>query len=326
VDAVTSAFRLEPYHPRHLEPWNALVRASKNGTFLHERGYVDYHADRFTDASVVAWDGDDGRPVAVLAANRATMADGDWLISHGGLTYGGWVTDQRMTAAGMVKLFELLGGALREQGYAGLIYKVVPRVFHRTWADEDLYALFVSGAQASRIEAGAAIDLKSPLGWSKGKKHSLSKARRAGVRVAESDDFERFVDLLASVLQRHGTRPVHTPDELRLLTSRFPGRIRLFTAVAGGEPAMISAVLAYDFGHAVHVQYMASSEQGREIGGLEAIFDALVSQIFPDRSAISLGISTEAGGRVLNEGLMRQKEMFGARTVAHLTFSWRMAD
>ena len=34
--------------------WDEMVRLSRNGTFLHERGYMDYHSDRFTDCSLVA--------------------------------------------------------------------------------------------------------------------------------------------------------------------------------------------------------------------------------------------------------------------------------
>ena len=32
--------------------WNSFIGCSKNGTFLFNRGYMDYHADRFTDASL----------------------------------------------------------------------------------------------------------------------------------------------------------------------------------------------------------------------------------------------------------------------------------
>jgi hypothetical protein len=33
--------------------WNAFVRASKNGTFLFDRDYMEYHSDRFDDHSLV---------------------------------------------------------------------------------------------------------------------------------------------------------------------------------------------------------------------------------------------------------------------------------
>ena len=65
--------------------WDEFSRASRNATFLHQRGYMDYHSDRFEDCSLVALR--DGKPCALLPAN---VVDGT-LWSHRGLTYGGWI-------------------------------------------------------------------------------------------------------------------------------------------------------------------------------------------------------------------------------------------
>src|SRR5260221_7666560 len=78
--------RLERYAPAQRGLWNDFVGRSKNGTFLFHRDYLEYHADRFEDHSLLAFQ--DQKLAALLPANRA----GDMLISHGGLTYGGWVT------------------------------------------------------------------------------------------------------------------------------------------------------------------------------------------------------------------------------------------
>ncbi|MBQ9821268.1 MAG: GNAT family N-acetyltransferase, partial [Muribaculaceae bacterium] len=34
--------------------WNDFVQSSRNATFLHQRGYMDYHSDRFSDCSLLA--------------------------------------------------------------------------------------------------------------------------------------------------------------------------------------------------------------------------------------------------------------------------------
>jgi hypothetical protein len=48
------SFTFKPYHAEDLETWNRFNQASRNGTFLFDRGYMDYHADRFTDASLMS--------------------------------------------------------------------------------------------------------------------------------------------------------------------------------------------------------------------------------------------------------------------------------
>src|SRR5688572_14875793 len=77
---------IERYTADHRDEWNSFVTNSKNGTFLINRDYMDYHSDRFTDSSFL-FRAANRKLLAVVPANR----DGDRLISHGGLTYGGFI-------------------------------------------------------------------------------------------------------------------------------------------------------------------------------------------------------------------------------------------
>ena len=46
--------------------WDEFARMSRNGTMLHQRGYMDYHSDRFKDCSLVALH--EGKLCALLPA------------------------------------------------------------------------------------------------------------------------------------------------------------------------------------------------------------------------------------------------------------------
>ena len=70
------------YTAAYHRDWNDFVSESSNGTFLFLREYMEYHADRFTDYSLLVYDGN--KLLALLPANRS----GDVLYSHAGLTYG----------------------------------------------------------------------------------------------------------------------------------------------------------------------------------------------------------------------------------------------
>lgn len=50
-----------------------------------------------------------------------------------------------------------------------------------------------------------------------------------------------------------------------------------------------------------------------------------MERLYVGRSYLSMGISTEQAGRLLNTGLVEQKERFGARTVVHDFYSWEWA-
>jgi hypothetical protein len=302
------------YGPEDGSLWNGFVQQSRNGTFLFDRGYMDYHADRFRDHSLIFED-EGGSVVALLPANRSDTL----LVTHGGLTYGGLVTDMRMGAARMLEVFDALFSHCRGEGIDRLRYKAMPRIYHRQPAEEDLYALFRCGALRSRVDASATISLRAPLAWSKGRKHSLGKARKSGLEVLETEDVEQFHSILQARLdQRYETRPTHSAVELSLLRSRFPSKIRLFGSFKGER--MLAGIVMYDCGEAVHAQYMASCAEGRDAGALDLIVYELTTGFFSDRTWFDFGISTEDQGRSLNEGLARQKEMFGARTTVYETY------
>lgn len=300
-----------PYTANQRDAWNHFIGESANGTFLFNRGFMDYHADRFTDQSLMAYE--DGKLVAVLPASLGAERR---IVSHGGLTYGGMVTGQRMNAALAMSLFEALLHHYRQAGFLSLLYKPVPHIYHRRPAETDLHALFVNGARLCRSDLSATIPLQSTAGFAKSKRAGIKAAEKAGVSVAESRNFAGFWALLADTLdKRHGTAPTHSQSELELLGSRFPREIRLFEASL--QHRIGAGLLVFDCGPVIHVQYIASSEEGRAVGAVDAVVAHLVTEVFRDRMWFDFGISTENQGRDLNVGLSRQKEMFGASSTVY---------
>ena len=97
-----NSIEITRYSCELLHEWNQFVDHSKNATFLLNRSYMDYHADRFSDCSLVIRS--KGRIVALLPANIS----GSIVFSHGGLTYGGLITDHRMTAKLMIDIVRRL--------------------------------------------------------------------------------------------------------------------------------------------------------------------------------------------------------------------------
>ena len=89
------------YNETHKEEWDAFVKTSKNGTFLFERNYMDYHKERFTDASLMIYN--DNRLCALLPATLHEEKDA--VVSHGGLTYGSLIIDTEATSTLVLEIF-----------------------------------------------------------------------------------------------------------------------------------------------------------------------------------------------------------------------------
>ena len=104
------------YTPALKAGWDAAVEASRNGTFLFRRDYLEYHADRFPDCSYLFFL--KGKVIALLPAHRR----GDMLCSHAGLTYGGLILSPSATAERVLALFDLMAEELPRDGITRLLY------------------------------------------------------------------------------------------------------------------------------------------------------------------------------------------------------------
>ena len=298
------------------DEWNLFVAASKNGTFLFDRRFMDYHSDRFCDHSLLVYR--DQRLYALLPANQKD----DTLVSHGGLTYGGLVTDSRCSAKGVLDAFTAINEYLRQQGFRHVVYKAVPWIYHQLPAEEDLYALTsVCHARLTIRDISSAIIGDRKMRFSESRKSGIRKAHRQGLTVAESTDFAAFWQILNENLTgKYGVRPVHSVAELELLHSRFPEKIRLYMAFDGETP--VGGTLLFLTPQVLHTQYISANAFGKQHGAIDLLFDHLINNTYKDYPYIDFGKSTVSDSADLNEQLIFQKEGFGARAVCYDTYEY----
>jgi hypothetical protein len=303
-------WRVEPYEAAKRGDWDAFVEQARAPHFLFLRDYMEYHSDRFEDSSLLVYDGN--RLAALLPATR----DGDTIRSHGGLTFGGFVTGDRMTAHGMIETFDAMIARLRETGARRLVYAPVPHIYHRVPAEEDVYVLFRLGARLIRRDLSSTIKRGHRLPLSKGRRSSTKRATGEAMTIERSDEFATFMELDAAMLEeRYGVTPTHTGAELARLAARFPDSIKLFVARDG--PSLLAGVVVYETERVAHAQYIASSDEGRARGAIDAIVAHLLDELYAEKPYFDFGISTERDGAHLNRGLVRNKESYGARGVAY---------
>ena len=297
--------------------WNAVVAGSRNGTFLFDRAYMDYHASTYSDHSFLVRK--KNKVEAVIPGNAA----GTVFYSHQGLTYGGVISTENITVTDMLEIFGALNELLRRDGFASVVYKPVPALYHSMPAEEDLYALFRTHARLLSRQISSVILQANKLPFSESRKSGLRKAMRSGVQIRESEDYGAFWGILNEVLaSRHGARPVHTLEEIELLHQRFPRNIRLHVAVRGD--AIVAGVVIYLSETVAHVQYIATTEDGKQCGALDLIFNKLINEVYAATPAFEFGTSTRNGGLILNEPLIFQKEGFGGRGVVYDAYEYAL--
>jgi hypothetical protein len=239
----------------------------------------------------------------------------DQIVSHGGLTYGSLLYTPRLKQSDCVEVLRCILHYYASMGIRHLTYKAVPGIFHRSPGQEDLYAVWRLGGQLTRRDVSTAVDLRAPQRVSKGRQWMMNKARKANIQIRRQSDPTQFHSLLTGVLARHGATPAHTLHELRHLMGAFPIEIQLYEAVRDAQ--LLAGALVFVLDHTAHTQYLANSPEGREVGALDALLGHLIQKEFAGMNYLSLGISTTAEGKTLNEGLIAQKEGLGGSSVCH---------
>ncbi len=306
------------YRREDKELWNSFVSKARNATFLFDRNYMDYHADRFDDNSFMFYH--KGKLKAVLPANVA----GDTLYSHQGLTYGGLLLDKKANVEDVLECFDSLNSWLRENGISKVIYKALPWIYQQYPSEEDLYALtWKCKAQLISRDISSSIVIDNKLKFAESRKSGIRKALSLNIEVGESNDVDGFWHVLEDNLgNRYNAKPVHTANEMKLLMSRFPNNIRLYVAKMNGE--IVGGTLIYVTPQVVHTQYISASVEGKKHGALDLLFDYIINKVYANCRYFDFGKSTEQGGAYLNEPLIFQKEGFGGRGVCYDWYQWEL--
>lgn len=308
-------FTIRPYQEADQENWDALCAQAEQSTLLHTRRFLSYHGDRFVERSLIIEE--EGVMVGLFPAAEHS-ADRTHVVSHPGITYGGVLHAGALRGERMLYALTAIGDHFSKQGYTRLTYKVVPSFYHSVPSQDDLYALFRLGASRVRCDLSSTIDLSRRGRVSQRRRRGLKKAQKAGVCITTGTVcLPAFWGVLTENLARkHGVSPVHSLNEITLLSERFPENIQCVCAQLNGD--VVAGIVFFDTTTACHAQYIASSEAGYQVSALDMLFEHYIEQADAlGKRWFDFGISTEAGGTVLNENLYRFKSEFGASGFVH---------
>ncbi|MBZ9652577.1 GNAT family N-acetyltransferase [Psychroflexus montanilacus] len=304
---------IKSYTSTKKKEWNTFIKQAKNATFLFEREFMDYHADRFTDYSLMVYD-DKNKLVACLPAN---VTDENTVYSHQGLTYGGFCFKKELKLPVQLEIIQTILQYLNQQGVKKMLYKAFPRFYNELQTDEVEYAMFLLNANLYRRDTALAIDYSNRFKYSSNYRREAKQAAKIGIKVMESDEFESFWrDVLEpNLYSRFKIKPVHNIEEILLLKSKFPNNIKLYIAQEGNKT--IAGTVFFETKTVAHAQYISATDEARKNGALNQLYLHLIDKVFNDKKYFDFGIANENNGKVLNQGLLAWKERMGGRAYSH---------
>jgi hypothetical protein len=304
---------VKKYDNSWLEKWNNFLDDSKNGSFLFKREFMEYHADKFNDYSLIVVD--ENKPIGLLPANLRDNI----VYSHQGLSYGGFIVNCNIKMPKLLEAFKATLSFLHNNEIQTLILKNIPYIYHRYPADEIEWALTCVKANLYRRDSTLSIQNKNPLPYQERRQRSIKKAQKLNPIVCknEPDGLDKFWlhVLEPNMLKKHDLKPVHSLEEIKLLTSRFPENIvhyNIYIAdqIMAGCTMFLNSMVA-------HAQYISGTEEGRANGCLDYLFNYLIEKEYNKYPYFDFGNSNEDSGMKINLGLMGWKEGFGGRAISH---------
>lgn len=280
---------------------------------------MEYHSDRFTDFSLLIFQGN--RLMAVLPANRNDAV----VYSHQGLTYGGLVLKQGMGLEHVTQIFESVLVYLKEEKIKKLVIKQLPEIYHKRPSNE-LYYLLTKHAEIIDTQMVLAVDYSKPLQIHKTKQKYYRKGEKHGFVIKKEDDFELFwTQILVPRLQtRHNAMPVHTVAEMRYLKSMFPDNIFQYNIYY--EEELLAGITIFETDQVVKSQYGATTAKGEQLKAFDYLFLHLIFMYQQQKKIFSQGTVTEKNELGYNPGLLKQKEELGCEIFLQHTYALTLSE
>ena len=301
-------FTITRYNASHHEIWDNFVSRAKNATFFFFFNFMDYHAHRFEDYSLMVYKG--SKLFALLPAHKMKHS----LCSHNGLTYGGLVLSEQAKLLEVYEAFKTLLEFLDEAGFQKMELKIIPTFYNTSPSDELAFLLYKANAHLMRREVLMVIDYQNQLPFQKNRREGLNKAKRNGLELRVDENYEGFWNevLIPNLASKHQVAPVHSLAEIQLLAARFPENIKQVSVYKEGK--IVAGTTVFLTKTTVHPQYVSGNRDKNADGSLDLAYDFAINHFKQGRRYFDFNISSEENGTVLNQGLIFWKETCVART------------
>jgi len=300
-------YNIIKYQPDLQADWNRFIKESANGTFLHQRNYMDYHQDRFNDFSLMIYS--KNKLTAVLPAH---IIDND-IFSHNGLTYGEILYHKKCHLADKLEITEQLIKFLQDNNIKRWFVKSIPNIFHRNPDDTNLYIYPHLVSEMQWVKPFFVIFTPSFKSINRNRKRSIASTNHLSLKISQDlkylPDFWKIIQ--QNLADRHHATPVHNLSEMQLLIDHFPKKIRFFACLSHNQ--VLAGAIVYKFANSVHFQYIHANNEQDKRNAVDFLTNYLIEHYKDKYTFISFGSAEK--NNFIDQGLSYWKESFGATVI-----------
>ena len=294
--------------------WNDFISQATNATFLFDRNFMEYHADRFQDFSLLVFEED------ILQAVVPANCKDNQIFSHQGLTYGGFVFRNEFPIGQIEKVLSETFSFLQSQGFVKCEIKAMLPFYAPDFHAEIQQVLSDKQAKITAQKMNLAIDFRTEYSISKSKLKHYRRLQSEGLVVKKEADCTIFWQevLEPLLLEKYQTKPLHSLAEINSLQSKFPNHIEQYNLYRDGE--ILAGITLFKTATVIKSQYGATTENGKKFRALDYLFLYLIDSFKADYDYFDMGTVDDNSELGYNEGLLNQKKELGCSVYSQNIF------
>jgi hypothetical protein len=298
-------YTVRRYSSEYFELWNAFISIAKNATFLFHRDFMEYHADRFQDFSLLVFEGE--KLVSVIPANR----EGDTVFSHQGLTYGGFVFSDDLVTFEIDLIIAEVILYLKENQIKEFSIKEIVSIYLNERKMETQQSLVKNGAELVEAKMNLAIDFNSNFKVSKSKLKHYNRIKSIGLSIRNEENLTDFWNkvLCPRLEQKFNVKPVHSLKEIIGLKNKFPENIYQYSVYKDEE--ILAGITVFKTNTVIKSQYGATTEKGEKYRALDYLYITLIDKYKSQLDFFDMGTVNDNSELGYNFGLLNQKKELG---------------
>ena len=294
--------------------WNDFISQATNATFLFDRNFMEYHADRFQDFSLLVFEED------ILQAVVPANCKDNQIFSHQGLTYGGFVFRNEFPIGQIETVLSETFSFLQSQGFVKCEIKAMLPFYAPDFHAEIQQVLSDKQAKITAQKMNLAIDFRTEYSISKSKLKHYRRLQSEGLVVKKEADCTIFWQevLEPLLLEKYQTKPLHSLAEINSLQSKFPNHIEQYNLYRDGE--ILAGITLFKTATVIKSQYGATTENGKKFRALDYLFLYLIDSFKADYDYFDMGTVDDNSELGYNEGLLNQKKELGCSVYSQNIF------
>lgn len=323
---------LYTYEKKNEREWDQFVEMEAlNGTFLQTRRFLEYHpSERFLDNSLLFMD--KGKIIAVCPACIVESYGKKVFFSHKGATFGGLVIDKRWyTWEKVSQIIQNFEHYIQSQGFDEIVLKMTPNIYTNKSMNLFEFA-FQYFNYKQYCELNTYIDLTKGeeeirKSLDRNKIRTLKKACNNNLYFSvlnEDEEIKRFYNLLNMNLKKYGLLPIHTLEEImEFKKERLKHEVQFYGVFK--DKRMLAGGMLFSFWNrkvkVLHAQNLSADLNFLDTGAISYLYYSVIMEAKrKGYQKLSWGISTENEGKIINKGLVRNKESYGSEYYLNRTY------